>query len=99
MKQYVLNKTNAPSKAIRLKCSDCIYDSSIKGEGGELTQITNCNDISCSLWEHRPLTSDVKNLMKEEKMSLMTSEELAVYKEKARIAGERMDSMRKSGSI
>ena len=87
-KQYVLNKKNTQTKAIRLKCSNCIVDPLDKGT--ELDQITNCKDRKCALWEWRPLNTGTKLLMKEEKISLMNPEELAKYKEKANIARERL---------
>jgi len=87
-KQYVLNKENSPTKAIRMKCSDCCYDALDKGS--ELDQITNCESRNCALWEHRPLNGKVKLLMKEERISLMTPRELEEYKRKGDIARERL---------
>jgi hypothetical protein len=77
-------RDNKLTSAIKNKCFDCLYDD--EASGTKHDQTTNCPHITCELYEFRPLNSKVKAIVKEEKISKMTPEQLVKYKAKQDIA-------------
>ena len=79
-------------KVIKLKCSDCLYDS--LAPGTETQQIENCTDMICALWDYRPLTSKTQALNKEKRIKAMTPTQRQAYEIKAEKSRLNMQKMR-----
>lgn len=83
MKQHI-----SPQKAIRAKCTECIYDP-VGGGGTDLQQIEACTATNCPLYEWRPLTGRTKERLKNERIAMMSDEELEEFKRRSALAKER----------
>ena len=76
------------TQAINTMCKICLYDE-IGGAGTWRAQIEACTAPKCPLYEHRPVTEATQEKRKQEKISLMSPEELAKYRKKQADAKER----------
>lgn len=76
-----MTKKLPPSKAIAVFCKECIYDPH-GGNGSWINQIEECTAPECPLYEHRPLTGNTREILREEKVAAMSPEELIKYKKR-----------------
>ena len=76
-------------QAVIQNCKDCIFDPLDTGAGTAIKQVENCKQKICALWEHRPLTTATKKVIRDAEYELMTQEEKDVADIKSNIARER----------
>ena len=69
----------SPLKAIAKHCANCIYGPGAVGFGSRLDQITNCTSKDCALYDHRPVNPAEKSARLDERLSVMSSVEMAAY--------------------
>lgn len=73
-------------QAVVAKCFDCNYDP--LDAGSKHQQVESCTCTSCPLYEHRPLTGDTKQRLKDERYNAMTPKEQRIYDKKSELARE-----------
>jgi len=77
-------------QAINEFCKSCIYDS--KDSGTWRDQTSNCTMTECSLFEYRPLNSNLRTVQKQEKINAMTDKQRQAYELQCEKAKERLHS-------
>jgi len=85
-------KITTRKQAIDENCKDCVYDPSNGGTWRQ--QVEDCTIPSCSLFAFRPVTLELIEERKREKMAAMTPDELKVYLKRADAARERFAKQR-----
>lgn len=65
----------SPTKAIKLKCIECIYDP--QSPGTVLVQVSRCTSYGCPLYPLRPKSAIQKRAEKAERDALLTPEQIA----------------------
>ena len=81
-------------QAIDAKCRDCIYDSE-SGLGTWKAQTEGCTSQDCPLYPYRPITSTTKKRLQEERLAVMTTEELRSYRVRQESARMRLSAGKK----
>lgn len=84
-------------QAIEQNCFDCSYDDG--DVGSKHQQIESCPMTTCALYAFRPVTSKLKDVRRDEKVSNMTEEQLVKYHIKCDAARTRLNRLHESNSI